>query len=179
MPESLDEKRKRYLGLGMTAYDVEVVISDRRLFSLFDRCLALRSELFRELCVLITQEVSRYPHWEYEAEDLVYVSDLWKRGLLSSTNAKRALELISHGLGTAEGIVASQGLLQENDEAMLMSVVEEIVSKNPRQVSEYLAGKEKVMGFLVGQAMKQTQGKGNPSVLQRLIRVKILEGVGK
>ena len=68
------------------------------------------------------------------------------------------------------------GLVQVSDEASLNAVIESILAANPKQVAEYRSGKTKVLGFLVGQVMKETKGQANPQVLNELLQKKLAEG---
>jgi aspartyl-tRNA(Asn)/glutamyl-tRNA(Gln) amidotransferase subunit B len=85
------------------------------------------------------------------------------------TAAKQVLTIAFKEGGDVGAIIDREGLRQVSDLSALEPVIEEIIAKNPKQVEEYRAGKEKVLGFFVGQAMKATQGKANPALLQDLV----------
>jgi aspartyl-tRNA(Asn)/glutamyl-tRNA(Gln) amidotransferase subunit B len=76
---------------------------------------------------------------------------------------------------TPQAIIAEKGLVQITDEGALSATVAGILEKNPEQVAQYRAGKEKVFGFFVGQVMKATQGKANPQLINDIIK-RMLKG---
>jgi aspartyl-tRNA(Asn)/glutamyl-tRNA(Gln) amidotransferase subunit B len=108
--------------------------------------------------------------------DPAQVREVWKlqdEGTLSSTAAKDVLaELIRTGEPPA-AIVARKGLAQVSDNAALEAVVEAVIARNPAEVARYKAGKTNLLGFFVGQAMKELKGKGNPGALNALFKQKL------
>jgi aspartyl-tRNA(Asn)/glutamyl-tRNA(Gln) amidotransferase subunit B len=94
-------------------------------------------------------------------------------GTLSSTAAKEVVaELIQTGKPPSD-IVQEKGLLQVSDESALESVVDAVLLKNPAEAEKYRAGKKNLLGFFVGQAMKELKGKGNPGVLNALFKKRL------
>ena len=77
------------------------------------------------------------------------------------------------GEGDADAIIKAKGLVQITDESAIIAAIEDVMAKNPGQLAEYRAGKDKLFGFFVGQAMKATQGKANPDALNRLLKEKL------
>src|SRR5690606_37692905 len=95
------------------------------------------------------------------------------RGDLGSRGAKDLLlHMIKEG-GDPEVLAEEQGLLQQNDTGALEAIVEKIINDNPNQVSEFKAGKDTLMKFFVGIAMKETKGSGNPQILTDLFTKKL------
>jgi aspartyl-tRNA(Asn)/glutamyl-tRNA(Gln) amidotransferase subunit B len=92
---------------------------------------------------------------------------------ISAKTAKSVLESMLKGEGSADHIIATQGLEQVSDDDSIELLIDEIIAKNPDQVEQFMAGKEKVLGFLVGQVMKATQGKANPKKVNDIFRKKI------
>jgi aspartyl-tRNA(Asn)/glutamyl-tRNA(Gln) amidotransferase subunit B len=76
---------------------------------------------------------------------------------------------------SAEDIVNTKGLTQVSDEAVLERIVEEVIAKNPAQLGQYRSGKEAVFGFLVGQVMKASGGKANPTKVNELLKRKLAQ----
>ncbi len=91
-------------------------------------------------------------------------------GTLSSTMAKQLLNTLWEQGGNVDEIIARDGLKQMNDDSALRDVVQTLIDNNPKQAEELRQGKEKLIGFFVGQAMKQTQGKANPQQLNTIIK---------
>jgi len=103
-------------------------------------------------------------------ERLVEVSSLLEQGQLSSTNAKALLTGLWVKDGSAKVLASSLGLLQVSDESELKKVVESVIEANPQAVADYRSGNDRAFGSLVGQSMKATQGKGNPPLINKLLR---------
>ena len=94
---------------------------------------------------------------------------LIENGTISSKIAKTVFkELIGNG-GDPETIVKEKGLVQISDEGALLKAVEEAINNNPQSVEDFKAGKQKAVGFLVGQIMKATKGQANPQMVNKLL----------
>jgi aspartyl-tRNA(Asn)/glutamyl-tRNA(Gln) amidotransferase subunit B len=93
---------------------------------------------------------------------------------LSSTGAKQVISILHREGGEVRAIIEREGLKQVSDLSALEPVIDQIIAANPKQVEEYRSGKEKVIGFFVGQAMKATGGKANPALLQQLMVKKLM-----
>ena len=89
---------------------------------------------------------------------------------ISGKIAKEVFEAMWQGEGGADEIIAARGLQQITDSSAIEAIIETIIADNPGQVEQYRAGKEKVLGFFVGQVMKQTQGKANPGQVNQILR---------
>ena len=93
-----------------------------------------------------------------------------KDGTISSKIAKTVFEALWSGAGDTDTVIAERGLKQMSDAGELAAIVARIVADNPGQVAQFRAGKDKVLGFFVGQVMKATQGKANPAQVNELLR---------
>ena len=92
---------------------------------------------------------------------------------ISGKIAKEVFEAMWQGEGGADEIIEARGLKQITDSGALESIVDAVIADNPAQVEQFRAGKDKVLGFFVGQVMKQTQGKANPAQVNQLLRDKL------
>ena len=92
---------------------------------------------------------------------------------ISGKIAKEVFEAMFAGEGDADSIIKARGLVQITDESAIAAAIDDIIARNPGQLAEYRAGKDKLFGFFVGQAMKATQGKANPEALNRLLKEKL------
>lgn len=102
-------------------------------------------------------------------ENLAGMIQLIADGTISSKIAKKVFkELIEHG-GDAKKVVEEKGLVQLSDPAQLLPIITEILDNNAQSIEDFKNGKDRAVGFLVGQAMKQTKGKANPGVVNKLI----------
>jgi aspartyl-tRNA(Asn)/glutamyl-tRNA(Gln) amidotransferase subunit B len=97
-------------------------------------------------------------------------------GEISGKIAKTVFEEMCATLETPAGVIQRMGLAQVSDEASLGGVIDAIIASNPKQVAEYRSGKTKVLGFLVGQLMRETKGQANPQVVNDLLQKKLAEG---
>ncbi|MGH8444845.1 MAG: Asp-tRNA(Asn)/Glu-tRNA(Gln) amidotransferase subunit GatB [Solimonas sp.] len=92
---------------------------------------------------------------------------------ISGKIAKDVFEAMLAGEGSADAIIKAKGLVQITDESAIVAAIDDVIARNPAQVADYRAGKDKLFGFFVGQAMKATQGKANPDALNRLLKEKL------
>jgi aspartyl-tRNA(Asn)/glutamyl-tRNA(Gln) amidotransferase subunit B len=113
--------------------------------------------------------------WPVPAENLAALVRLIDDAKISGKIAKGVFESMLESGDSPDAIVAKQGLSQISDESAVLAAVEEVLSKNADKVSEYRGGKEKLFGFFVGQVMKVTQGKANPTTVNDLLKSKLNE----
>ena len=109
------------------------------------------------------------------ASDLAALIRTIDAGEISGKIAKTVFEEMVRTGEPPAAIIKRMGLVQVSDEASLSSVIEKVLAANPKQVAEYRSGKTKVMGFLVGQIMKETKGQANPQVVNDLLKRKLAE----
>ena len=107
------------------------------------------------------------------AANLGKLIDLITDGTISGRIAKDVFQAMLDGEGDPAAIVAAKGLTQITDSGAIEAAVAAIVEQNPDKVADIRAGKDKLMGWFVGQVMRQTQGKANPQMLNDLLRKKI------
>ncbi|MDH5436045.1 MAG: Asp-tRNA(Asn)/Glu-tRNA(Gln) amidotransferase GatCAB subunit B, partial [Gammaproteobacteria bacterium] len=92
---------------------------------------------------------------------------------ISGKIAKQVFEAMWNGEGDADTVIEKSGLKQVTDTGAIEKIIDEILAANPAQVEQYRAGKEKMLGFFVGQIMKQSQGKANPAIVNELLKKKL------
>ena len=171
--EMLDE----LVAAGVPATDARTIIADPRLVEVHRRIGGDP----RRAALFIVGELARALN-EKEADlarlrfDPAQVAEVWKLqddGAISSTAAREVLaELIRSGKPPAH-IVSEKGLAQVSDAGALETVVDAVIARNPAEVEKYRAGKKNLLGFFVGQAMKELKGKGNPGALNGLFKKKL------
>ncbi len=98
-----------------------------------------------------------------------------KDNTISGKIAKEVFDAMWNNAGDADSIIESKGLKQITDTGALEAMVDKVIADNPNQVEQFKAGKEKLMGFFVGQIMKETQGKANPGQINQLLKKKLSE----
>ncbi|MEO6063295.1 MAG: Asp-tRNA(Asn)/Glu-tRNA(Gln) amidotransferase GatCAB subunit B, partial [Thermoflexales bacterium] len=172
-------KQRRYQAeYGLSAYDASVLTMDRGIATYFERAVAggtaaraktvsnwITTDLFR-----LMKGGATIGEVKVQPEQLGALIGLIESGTINNTTARSVFEEMYASGADAAAIVAAKGLGQINDLGALRAIVDEVVGASPSQVAQYLAGQEKVLGYLVGQAMKATQGKGNAQVMGGLIR---------
>jgi len=99
--------------------------------------------------------------------------DRIKDNTISGKIAKEVFEAMWAGEGTADEIIEAKGLKQITDSSAIEAIVDKVIEANPGQVAEYKAGKDKLIGFFVGQVMKETGGKANPGQVNEILKRKL------
>jgi aspartyl-tRNA(Asn)/glutamyl-tRNA(Gln) amidotransferase subunit B len=181
LPELPDTKKERFIReYGIPEYDAEVLTSSKPLANYYEACLRvyekpktvsnwIMSELLREL-KRDEREIEECP---VPAQNLAHLLNLIEEGLISGKIAKSVFEEMYRTGKKADEIVKEKGWVQVTDTSAIEKTVDEILTKNPREVEEYKKGKEKLFGFFVGQVMKATQGKANPQIVNELLKKKL------
>jgi len=181
IPELPEEKRQRFVQqYGIPEYDAGVLIASRDLADYYEQCAELYSqpktlsnwimgELLREL-KNDDKDIRDCPVTPKALTDLLKMVD---DGTISGKIAKSVLEEVYRTGKSPETVVQEKGFSQISDESALSKMVEEILANNPEQVEQFRQGKEKVLGFLVGQAMKASRGQANPALLNKLLKEKL------
>ena len=181
LPELPDTKKERFIReYGIPEYDAEVLTSSKPLANYYEACLRvyekpktvsnwIMSELLREL-KRDEREIEECP---VPAQNLAQLLNLIDEGLISGKIAKSVFEEMYRTGKKADEIVKEKGWVQVTDTSAIEKTVDEILTKNPREVEEYKKGKEKLFGFFVGQVMKATQGKANPQIVNELLKKKL------
>ena len=109
----------------------------------------------------------------FTAEELGKLVILIDKGIISSSIGKKVLEELFENPRDPELIIKEKGWIQISDEGEIKALVTKILEANPQSIADYKAGKDRALGFLVGQAMKETKGKANPKILNEMF----LEGL--
>ena len=108
-----------------------------------------------------------------KAADLALLLTRIKDNTISGKIAKDIFEAMWQGEGSADEIIEARGLKQITDISAIESIIDEVIQNNPDQVEQYRSGKEKILGYLVGQVMKASQGKANPGQVNQLLKQKL------
>jgi aspartyl-tRNA(Asn)/glutamyl-tRNA(Gln) amidotransferase subunit B len=187
LPELPRARARRYQdALGLSAYDAGLLVAERPVAEFFDRALAAYGkgpEAAKKLANWMNGEVARLAHergegpaaWKLTPAKLAAVLRLVDAGTLGGPGAKQVVEEVFASGGEPEEIVRARGLAQVSDEGAIEAAVERIVAANAAEVERYRAGNKKLLGFFVGQVMKEMKGKGNPAVVNTLLRKKLGE----
>jgi len=177
LPELPFEKIERFLKeYNLPRYDVEILVSDRSLASYFEDTVMLFPEPKTVSNWIMTELLRELKARNLEAKDapispanLAELLTLIKDGTISIKIGKEIFpELCSTG-ASPKRLVQDKGLIQISDESAIAQTIEQILARFPKEVAEFKAGKDKLLGFFVGQVMKETKGKANPKLLNELL----------
>lgn len=183
IPELPDARQKRYTErYGLSHYDAGVITASKPLADFFDACLqytedakAVANWIMGELSAHLNAndlEVNDVPLTPQGLGKMIALID---KGTISSKIAKKVFKEMLENGGDPEQIVKDKGLVQISDEGKLKEIVTEVVANNPQSVEDFKNGKDRALGFLVGQVMKATKGQANPQMVNQLIREKLNE----
>ena len=173
LPELPWEKRARYLALGMKKEDAEMLLSDAVLGGLFEEVSKTLDPKQLLLGVnYITSDLAGLGGsanlGQLTPTSFAALISMISSGKLSSRGGKDLLAILYAEGGEPEALAAERGLLQQSDEGALKKIAEEIIAANASVASDYKAGKESALMFLVGQGMKASKGSANPQALREI-----------
>ncbi|AOM83919.1 Asp-tRNA(Asn)/Glu-tRNA(Gln) amidotransferase subunit GatB [Salisediminibacterium beveridgei] len=181
IPELPDARQKRYVSeLDLPAYDAGVLTQEKAMSDFFEQAIAvggppkqLSNWLMGEVNAYLNQNDKEITDVPMTPEALVSMIAMIDKGTISSKIAKKVFkELIEKG-GDPEKIVKDKGLVQISDEGEIRSMVNAALDQNPQSVDDFRNGKDKAIGFLVGQVMKASKGKANPQMVNELLAEEI------
>lgn len=182
LPELPQQKRARFMEqYGLSAYDASILVSSKDMADYYENVVKESGDqpklaanwLINELLAALNKDgldISESPITSAQLGKLVIrIAD----GTLSGKLAKSLFEGLLNQEGDVDDIIAKRGLTQVTDMSAIEKLIDEIMTANPQQVADYRAGKDKLFGFFVGQAMKASGGKLNPQQLNDLLKKKL------
>ena len=180
IPELPDEKKKRFIDkFNLSSYEANILVSDKETSEYFEKVIKnsdvklATNWITGELFALLNEKDLGITKCPISSENLSKLINLIKNGTISGKIAKTVFELMASGDQDPQKIVEEKGLKQESDPKALESLIDNIIGKNPDKVKEYKSGKEKLFGFFVGQAMKASDGKANPKLVNDILKKKL------
>ena len=180
IPELPDEKKKRFIDkFNLSPYEANILVSDKETSEYFEKVIKksdvklATNWITGELFALLNEKDLGITQSPINAENLSKLINLIKNGTISGKIAKTVFELMANGDKDPQKIVEEKGLKQESDPKALESLIDKVIAENPDKVKEYKSGKEKLFGFFVGQAMKASDGKANPKLVNDILKKKL------
>jgi aspartyl-tRNA(Asn)/glutamyl-tRNA(Gln) amidotransferase subunit B len=181
LPELPDAKQARFVSdYGLSGYDAGFLTTSRDMADYYEIVAKESSEpklaanwVMGELSSYLNKEDKDINDSPVTAAMLAGMIKRIKDNTISGKIAKEVFDAMWQGQGDADAIIESKGLKQITDTGAIEALVDEVIANNPDQVEQFKAGKEKVLGFFVGQIMKATQGKANPAQVNQLLREKL------
>ena len=176
LPELPESRKKRYVDeIGLSEKDANALVSSKAASDMFEKAGKLCNN-YKAVCNWITSDISRILNEKEEemdnipftAEELAELVELIDNGTISSKIGKKVLEELFENPKSPKKIIEEKGWIQISDENTIKKVVKEVLDNNPQSIADFKAGKDKALGFLVGQAMKETKGKANPKMLNEM-----------
>jgi aspartyl-tRNA(Asn)/glutamyl-tRNA(Gln) amidotransferase subunit B len=181
LPELPDARMRRFVAeYGIPEYDAGVLTSTKALADYYEACIkhypkpkVVSNWIMVELLRALNRDGLEVEHSRLMPEDLAALLSLVDDGTISGSMAKTVFDAM-YGTGkTAAEVIQEQGLRQISDENALVAAIEQVLADHPQEVEEFRNGRDKLLGFFMGQVMKVTQGKANPQAVNKLLREKL------
>jgi len=182
LPELPDAKRQRFVrDYELREDDAAILTMSRALADYFEAVAAAAEAkpqvaanwVIGDLSGALNKEGIEIEACRISAEDLAGLINRIHDHTISGKIAKEVFEAMWGGEGNADAVIETRGLKQITDTSAIEAIVDKVIEANPGQVAEYKAGKDKLIGFFVGQVMKETGGKANPGQVNEILRTRL------
>ena len=176
LPELPESRKERYLNeYNLSQKDARIITSSKYLSDLFEQAIkicnnpkAVSNWIISDISRILNEKEMEPNEIPFTSKELAELVSLIDKGTISSSIGKKVLEELFENPRNPEEIIKEKGWIQISDEGAIKEVVMRVLEANPQSVADYKAGKDKALGFLVGQAMKETKGKANPKMLNEM-----------
>jgi aspartyl-tRNA(Asn)/glutamyl-tRNA(Gln) amidotransferase subunit B len=177
IPELPDARQARYVEeYGLPSYDAGVLTASMKLADFFEDSLRYTTDakasanwIMGELLAYLNANGLELEDVKITGQGLGQMISLIEKGTISTKIAKTVFKGMVESGKSPQQIVEEQGLVQISDEGAILSVIDAVIAANPQSVEDFRNGKDKAIGFLVGQIMKETKGKANPGLVNKLL----------
>lgn len=180
LPELPESRKTRYMEeYKLSEKDARLLTASKYLSNLFEaaeeickNAKAVANWILSDISRILNEEEIEPENIPFSGKELAQLIQLIDKGTISSAIGKKVLEELfkcaKDEMKMPEEIIKENGWVQISDESAIKEVVMKILNENPQSIADYKAGKDRALGFLVGQAMKQTKGKANPQMLNKM-----------
>ena len=176
LPEMPESRRARYIeDFKLSEKDARLLTASKYLSNIFEdaekicgNAKAVANWLLSDISKILNEKELEPSDIPFTAEHLAKLVELIEKGTISSAIGKKVVTELFENPKDPEEIIKEKGWIQISDEGAIKEVVEKVIAANPQSVADFKAGKDKAIGFLVGQAMKETKGKANPQMLNKM-----------
>jgi aspartyl-tRNA(Asn)/glutamyl-tRNA(Gln) amidotransferase subunit B len=183
IPELPEQRRDRFIRqYGLPKYDAEVLTSSKELANYYEECVKFTNDfksasnwIMVEVLKILNDRQIDITEFKVEPRFLAELINLVNEGKINQATAKKVLEEISHTGEEPISVIERQGLMQISDEDFITEAVLKVLEQNKENVERYLAGKDKLFGYFVGEVMKLTKGKANPKLVNEILKRKLEE----
>lgn len=177
MPELPETRYDRYIKeYNMSEKDARIIVASKYLSDLFEKASkicnnhkAVSNWIISDISRILNEKEIEPNEIPFTAEELAKLVILIDKGTISSSIGKKVMQELFENPRDPEDIIKEKGWIQISDEGAIKEVVMQVLEANPQSIADYKAGKDRALGFLVGQAMKQTKGKANPQLLNKML----------
>ncbi|MGI6425051.1 MAG: Asp-tRNA(Asn)/Glu-tRNA(Gln) amidotransferase subunit GatB [Tepidanaerobacteraceae bacterium] len=178
IPELPNARKTRFMEeYGLPEYDASVITASKILSNFYEECVkyyndtkAVSNWIMVELMSILNETGQGIEDIKFSPKQLSDMLSMIDKGTISGKIAKDVFrEMFSTGK-SPEDIVKEKGLVQISDESQLETIAQKVIDNNPKSVQDYKSGKERALGFLVGQIMKETRGKANPQMVNQILK---------
>lgn len=181
LPELPVQRQARLMEkFGLSDYDARLIVSTKAMAEYFDKAVANSKDaklvanwLLGDVSAYLNNENKEIGDFQVTPENLGELTNLIKDGVLSSKLAKKVFAEMLKENKSPKQLVKDLGLEQVSDTGAIEKFVDEAIAENPQSVADFKAGKDRAIGFLVGQIMKKSHGKANPGMVQQLLKQKL------
>ena len=177
LPELPNQKRERYMSLGLSEYDAGVIVEQMESALFFDKVLELGADaklavnfMMGPIAAYLKEEHITIVDTKLTPENLAELISLIEKNTISNNIGKQIIVDMMKDGTPASKIVEEKGLSQITDVNAIRKMVEEVVNNSPAQVEQYKSGKTNIFGYFVGQVMKATKGKANPQTVNEILK---------
>ena len=176
LPELPESRKARYVEeYKLPEYDANILTSSKYFSNLFEGAIqvcnnpkAVSNWIMSDIIGILNEKEIEPEKIPFSAEDLGELICLIDKGTISTSIAKKVLPEMFATQEKPSKIIEKNGWIQISDEGAIKEVVKKVLQENPQSIADYKAGKDRALGFLVGQAMKETRGKANPGMLNKM-----------
>tara|TARA_B100001564_G_scaffold130097_1_gene108828 strand:+ start:1 stop:927 length:927 start_codon:yes stop_codon:yes gene_type:complete len=180
-PELPSDKEIRYQNeYGLSSYDAKIIASSKSMADFYESAVAsvknyslLANWLIGEISAYLNKEIIEIHESKLNPENIAMLINRIDDQTISGKIGKSIFEEMCINGSSPDQIIESKGLKQITDDDSIEKVVDEVIENNPEQVEGYKSGKEKLLGFFVGQVMRKTQGKANPQAVNKILKEKL------
>ena len=176
LPELPESRKARYMSeYGLSEKDARLITASKYLSDLFEGAKNICENaklsanwILSDISRILNEKEMEPEQIPFTAEQLGKMIVLIEKGTISSAIGKKVLDELFENPNDPEEIVKSKGWIQISDEGAIKKIVMQVLDANPQSIADFKAGKDRALGFLVGQAMKATKGKANPQMLNKM-----------
>ncbi|MFA5805699.1 MAG: Asp-tRNA(Asn)/Glu-tRNA(Gln) amidotransferase subunit GatB [Melioribacteraceae bacterium] len=187
MPELPERRRDRFVEqYSLPKYDAEILTSSRGLANYYENILSVTNDyksasnwVMTEVLKIVNEQKITVGQFPVSAENLGKLIKMINENIISGKIAKEIFPEMLKTNQDPNEIVKENNLVQITDSSEIESAIDKILTANPKQIEEFLNGKDKVIGFFVGKIMKETKGKANPRIVNELLKSKLESRRGK